>query len=448
MEKNTRSNSILSILLFVIIISFIYSTQYMISPNLELISSYFGFGGNTSPLGVLTFSYTIISGISIIIFGYLADKIMRKWIVFAGSILFSIFSLLTIFVPSGFSGYIMFFLLTSINAIGFGAIIPSIFSLIGDLISQTERSKGFSFFSISSLIGTALGLLLATIAGPIDWRMAYLVAGMAGVITTVLILFFREPSRIGKDYSHLVKEDIIEYSYRIKISDLRRIFKKKSNVWLVVNFVDTIPTGIILFLLFEYMNQFHNIPANISLIFLGLILLSTLLGTLVFGFIGDNLFKKGNKKARVHLALFGNIFPIPFLFIALIIPFRVSDPNSIINVLSNPGVIIWIVLFVIGLFANGAVNGNWYATVADINLPENRATVLATTNFFDIIGKALGPLIGAFISDAFNYTIGMMISIFFWILIPFFWIPVLKNVVKDMRQTDKIFKKRLEELNK
>jgi len=448
MEENTRSTSILSILLFVIIISFIYSTQYMISPNLELISSYFGFGGNTSPLGVLTFSYTIISGISILIFGYLADKIMRKWIVFAGSVLFSIFSLLTILVSHGFSGYIMFFLLTSINAIGFGAIIPSIFSLIGDLISQTERSKGFSFFSISSLIGTALGLLLATIAGPIDWRMAYLVAGIAGVITTILILFFREPSRIGKDYSHLVKEDIIEYSYRIKLSDLRRIFKKKSNVWLIVNFVDTIPTGIILFLLFEYMNQSHNIPANISLIFLGLILLSTLLGTIVFGFIGDNLFKKGNKKARVYLALFGNIFPIPFLFIALIIPFQVSDPSSIINVLSNPGVIIWIVLFIIGLFANGAVNGNWYATVADINLPENRATVLATTNFFDIIGKALGPLIGAFISDAFNYTVGIMTSIFFWIFIPFFWVPVLKNVVNDMKQTDEIFEDRLEKMKK
>ncbi|MFO7797236.1 MAG: MFS transporter [Promethearchaeati archaeon] len=446
MEKNTRSFSLLSILLFIIIISFVYSTQYMISPNLELISNYFGFGGDTSPLGVLTFFYTIISGISIIVFGYLADKIIRKWILFFGSVLFSIFSILTIFIPPGVQGYMMFFLLTSINGLAFGAVIPSIFSLIGDLISQTERSKGFSFFSIASLIGTALGLLLATFAGPIDWRISYLNAGIAGVITTILILFFREPSRIGKDYSHLVKEDMIEYSYRIKISDLRRIFKKKSNVWLIINFVDTIPTGIILFLLFEYMKQYHNIPADISLIFLGLILLSTLIGTIFFGFIGDNLFKKGNKKARVYLALFGNIFPIPFLFIALIIPFSVSDPSSVINVLSNPGVIIWIILFIIGLFANGAVNGNWYATVADINLPENRATVLATTNFFDIIGRALGPLIGAFVADAFNYTIGMTTSIFFWIFIPLFWIPVLKNVIKDMKETDKLFEERLEKL--
>jgi len=446
MQNNTRRASILSIILFVLIISFVYSTQYMISPNLELISLYFGFEGNTSPLGILIFSFTIVSGISLLVFGYLADKIKRKWILFSGSVLFSLFSLLTLFVPSGISGYFLFFLLTSINAIGFGAIVPSIFSLIGDLISQMERSKGFSFFSIASLMGTALGLLLATLAGPIDWRMAYFIAGIAGVITTILILFFREPSRIGKDYLYLVQEDVIEYSYRIKISDLQKIFKKKSNRWLIINFVDTIPTGIILFLLFEYMKQYHNIPADISLIFLGLILLSTLIGTIFFGVVGDNLFKKGNKKARVYLALFGNIFPIPFLFIALIIPFSVSDPSSIINVLSNPGVIIWIILFVIGLFANGAVNGNWYATVADINLPENRATVLATTNFFDIIGRALGPLIGAFVADAFNYTIGMTTSIFFWIFIPLFWIPVLRNVIKDMKETDKLFEERLEKL--
>jgi MFS family permease len=418
----------------------------MISPNLELISLYFGFEGNTSPLGILTFSFTIISGGSILLFGYLADKIKRKWILFSGSILFSLFSLLTIFVPGGISGYVLFFLLTSINAIGFGAIVPSIFSLIGDLISQMERSKGFSFFSIASLMGTALGLLLATLAGPIDWRMSYFIAGIAGVVTTILILFFREPSRIGRDYLYLVQEDVIEYSYRIKISDLRKIFKKKSNVWLIINFVDTIPTGIILFLLFEYMKQYHNIPANISLIFLALILLSSLIGTIIFGFIGDNLFKKGNKKARVYLALFGNIVPIPFLFIGLIIPFRVN-PDSIFAVITHPGVIIWVILFVIGLFANSAVNGNWYATVVDLNLPENRATVLATANFFDIFGKALGPLIAAFIADMFNYVFGMMTSIFFWMVIPFFWIPVLKNVVDDMEQTKEKFEERLEELN-
>jgi MFS family permease len=100
----------------------------------------------------------------------------------------------------------------------------------------------------------------------------------------------------------------------------------------------------------------------------------------------------------------------------------------------------------IGMFANGAVNGNWYATVADLNLPEHRGTVLAASNFFDIIGRAIGPLIGAVIADLFEYVLGMMTAIFAWILIPFFWIPVLRNVIKEMNETERIFKERIQSL--
>ena len=82
MEKKSRDTSILSITVFIIVISLIYSVQNMISPNLERISNYFGFGGKKAPLGILTFAFTILSGISIVFFGYLADKIIRKRLVF------------------------------------------------------------------------------------------------------------------------------------------------------------------------------------------------------------------------------------------------------------------------------------------------------------------------------------------------------------------------------
>ena len=169
------------------------------------------------------------------------------------------------------------------------------------------------------------------------------------------------------------------------------------------------------------------------------ILIFIILGTMVFGIIGDKAFSKGKKKSRVKLALFGNIFPIPFLFIALIIPFRA--PNIF------PGLLIWVILFMIGMFTNGAVNGNWYATVADLNLPENRGTVLAASNFFDVIGRAIGPIIGAVVADSFGYVFGMMTAIFAWVLIPFFWIPVLKNFIAEMNATENIFQARIKGLS-
>ncbi len=438
MNDNSKKLPLLSIVLFVLIITLINSVSNMISPNLLVISSYFGFGGDTAPIGVLTFSFMIFTGITMLIFGYLADKIIRKWIVFFGSLVFSIFSLLTITVPSGIIGYSVFFFLTILTGIGYGALIPSIFSLMGDMISSEDRSKGFSFFSIASLFGIVFGSALATYAGSDDWRFPFLVIGIVGILASLLFLLFKEPSRLGKD--HVFDMDAVDYSYRIKLSDVRIIFKKKANIWLVVNFVDTIPTGIVLTLLYAYMEVSHGITADVTVLIFLIILVSIILGTVVFGYIGDKKFKKGNKKARVLLALFGNIAPIPFLFVALIMPF--SAPNLF------PGILIWIVLFSIGMFLNGAVNGNWYATVVDLNLPENRGTVLATSNFFDIIGRAIGPLIGTIIADIFGFVIAMMTSIFFWIFIPLFWIPVLKNVVREIEDTEKIFDDRIKSLTK
>ncbi|MFX0175157.1 MAG: MFS transporter [Candidatus Hodarchaeota archaeon] len=440
MENNSSKLPILSIVLLITIVTLIYTVSNMVSPNLLIISAYFGFGGNTTPLGTLVSTFTIISGLTMLLFGYLADKLIRKWIVLIGTLNFSIFAFLTILVPSGISGFFLFYFLSIMTGIGFGALIPNIFSLIGDIVTQGDRSKGFSFFSISTLVGGIVGVGLATFTGTIDWRLSYFIIGISGFIGSSLFIFFKEPSRIGKDYSYLVQRDAIDYTYRIKFSDLKVIFKKKANVWLAINFVDTIPTGIILFLLFAYMEDFHGIPADEAIIYLLLILLATLVGTIVFGFIGDKRFKKGKKKTRVKLAILGNLLPIPFVFISLIIPFRA--PNIF------PGILIMLILFMIGMFSNGAVSGNWYATVVDLNLPEHRGTILATSNFFDIIGRSIGPIVGAVVADTLGFVYGMMISIFFWILIPLFWIPVLRNLLPEMEGTEKMFAERIESITK
>ena len=446
MEQTTKNTSILSLILFITIVALINSAQYMISPNLLTISEYFGFGKNITPLGILAFSFIILSGVAMLIFGYLADRIIRKWILLIGVMIYSISSILTIGVPPGISGYNMFFIITIFIGIGFGAIIPSTFSLIGDIVSKDDRSKGLSFFSIASLFGMLVGTGLAIFAGSADWRFPYFIIGIVGIAVAVIILFFKEPSRIGKDYFDILERQAIDYTYRIKFSDLKEIFKKKSNVWLIINFVDTIPTGIILFLLFAYMEDYHNLKGTVPLIVLLFTLLSTLIGTIVFGFVGDNSFKKGNKKARVKLALLGNIIPIPFVYIALIFPFWAPGNATLAEIFLIPGFLIMLIFLIIGLFANGAVNGNWYATVVDLNLPEHRGTVLSSANFFDIFGRALGPLIGAIIADSFGFVWGMAISIIFWIFIPVFWISVLKNCVSEMEATEAIFTERIKSM--
>ncbi len=405
----------------------------MIPPNLVTISNYFGFGGDTAPLGVLTFTFTIISGIAMVIFGYLADKLVRKWLVLGGVSVYSLFAMGIFIVPGTANGFRLFYILITLSGAGFGVAVPSVFSLIADIIRQEDRSKGFSFFSIANLLGMMVGIALSTFLGQLNWRLPYLIIGIIGVISAGLMVKFQEPQRIG---GALDAENPPEISYRIKKEDLPIIFSKKSNIWLILNFVDTIPTGIILFLIYTFMKTEHNMPESLTLLFLAFILISTLIGTVVFGYIGDLLFKKGNKKARVQLALLANIAPIPFVFIALLVPFKMPDGATIVDIFQNSGAVLMLVLLVIGLFINGAVNGSWYATVVDLNLPEHRGTVLATANFFDILGKSLGPLIAGFVTDAYGILAGMTSSIFAWILLPFFWISLWRNCEKDMLDVD------------
>jgi MFS family permease len=428
-----NSKARLSLVIFIVITTIINSVQQMIPPNLLSISNYFGFEGDTAPLGVLTFTFTIISGIAMVIFGYLADKLVRKWLVLGGVFVYSFFAALIFLVPGTPNGFRLFYILITLSGAGFGAAVPSVFSLIADIIRQEDRSKGFSFFSIANLMGMMVGIVLSTFLGQLNWKLPYLIIGIVGLVSAGLMVKFQEPPRLG---GAIDVENPPEISYRIKKEDLPIIFSKKSNIWLILNFVDTIPTGIILFLIYTFMKTEHNMPESLTLVFLAFILISTLIGTIVFGYVGDNLFKLGYKKARVQLALIANIVPIPFVFIALLIPFRMSDEATIADIFRNSGALLMLVLMVIGLFINGAVNGSWYATVVDLNLPEHRGTVLATANFFDILGKSLGPLIASFITDTYGILAGMTSSIFAWILLPFFWISLWRNCEKDMANVD------------
>ncbi len=429
---------------FIVVISIVYALQNLIAPNLEYLSILFGFGGETTPLGTIQFSFMMTSGVVMVIFGYLADKLTRVRILFVGTLLFSVPSVFVALVGDGIPGYVLFFVLQLVSGAGLGMTIPVTFSLTGDLVPQNDRAKGFSYFSIATLLGGAVASVLAGTTPADQWKILYIGVGVAGIVAAVMAFFLKEPNRIGRDYLFSEGKEAVEYSYRIRSADLKVIFKKRTNLWLIINFVDTIPTGILLFLLYTYMDEFHNVDKSMTtLVFLAFVLIGTLVGTLVFGSIADKLFKKGNKKARVHLALFANVAPIPFVFIAFLIPFWFTG-TTVADLFMVPGAVLTLTLLTVGLFLNGATNGTWYATVVDINLPEHRGTVLATANFFDIFGKSIGPLIGTILTDTFGILIGINASIIFWCAIPFFWIGVLRHFLADLETTDGIFKERLE----
>lgn len=101
----------LTIILCIVAIIVIFAIQNLISPNIQILSPLFGFGGDVTQLGVVQFSFMLLGGASMVAFGYLSDKMNRVRILFFGTLLFSIPSLLIIFVGPGIEGYVLFFML-------------------------------------------------------------------------------------------------------------------------------------------------------------------------------------------------------------------------------------------------------------------------------------------------------------------------------------------------
>ncbi len=446
----SRKAGFATFIIFLLIVIFSYTDQNLISPNLNpILIDFFGTSEDSTPLGVLTFVFTLLSATSMVIFGVSTDKYSRKWICFGGSLLYCTFSILSFFTPPGLTGYPFLFFTRAMNGIGIGCVVPVIFSLIGDLVKPNNRSKALSAFSIAGLLGQGIGLFLApaVYAATGSWRLPFLIIGLINLACTLLILLVSDPVR-GRTETFIA--DLVAkgkvYSYTIRRQDLRAILERKSNIWLVINFVDTIPTGIILFLLFRYMENIHNISQVSTTSVLVFVLLGAIMGTMVFGALSDHYFKKGFIKVRVKFAFLGNILPVPFLLIAFLIPFHASSGATVGELFVIPELLLFIILMFCGMFFNGLVGGNWYATLIDVNLPEHRGTMVATAKFFDLFGNALGPLIGSWFDTTFGSEVGMLSSVIFWAVLPLFWIGVLKNVEKDIAFVKNTLKERGEQI--
>jgi MFS family permease len=151
-------------------------------------------------------AFAVIYGIAGIPLGFLADRISRRNLIFAGV---SVWSLGTI--ACGFShNFAEIFASRIVVGLGEAALSPAAISLISDYFPPSRRGTAVGFFlsgiamgsGVAILIGGGvlhaieLGALAATpLATYAPWRMVLLVIGGPGLLWAIAILFIREPLR-------------------------------------------------------------------------------------------------------------------------------------------------------------------------------------------------------------------------------------------------------------
>jgi len=471
-----KKREFISLFFFLSLILIITMDSALFLPNEVLIAADLGIYFDA--LGIIISIYTIVNGISILIFGFLTDRIERKKILMLAGVLWSLTAVLHIFVEE----FWQLILVRIVAAIAVSVTTPLVISYLADIISSDSRSKSFAFWGLVTSIGTLVAGIIAlafnevdfealvfdTIPEKIDyiaitypnilytWRLPYLYLGIVALIFTALNYFVTvEPKRAAKEkqLEEVFADENIQYSYKIKLSDLRFIFKRKSNFFLIFNFFDVIASGLILAYIFPYIQLEIGVSVidfKVIVLFLFIIVLGLIIGQFWLAHLGDKKVKSGDLSGRVKVAVICSILNLPFFLFGFAMTPNVANSSFFFGALIVNDVGFWILWLIycsflgVGLAFTMGIGPNWYSSLIDVNFPENRGTMVAVGSFIDSIGRASGAIIGGFVvtlTGSFSATIFWSFLIF-GIFSTCLWVPLFFTAKKDYIEINDAMEKR------
>ncbi|MHA1491389.1 MAG: MFS transporter, partial [Promethearchaeota archaeon] len=376
-----------------------------------------------------------------VLFGYLSDLIKRVRVAFIGSVLLTVFSFLT----SISQNFVQLFIFQLFASFGYGSITPVMFSIFSDLFSADKRASSFGLLNIVTGIfsGIVASILIVNMAS-IDWRIPYIFMGFGTLIFTPLTLLIPEPKRgASEEELKTAYEDdpTLQYAYKIKIKDIKYLWKRPTNLFLILNLVDNVSGGIIFTYAIDWLYFQHNVLPDTGVYIILLIALISFFGTFLFAKIGDKRYLK-DKKIRIKMGIILSIIEVPFLVTGFLLDWRAPDNSDILQLLLIPIILLNIILLAIGLWLDSGILPNWMSAITEVNLPEQRGTMISLANFFDALGRTFGIFLGAVLIDSVGYIPAMTMAGVFAVISFVIWVPGLKYVEKDVNSIKEILAER------
>lgn len=360
---------------------FNYVDRYILAAVEKPISEEFGV--SKGQMGLLVTAFLITYMVVSPIFGWLADRVSRWWLIGAGVILWSI--------ASGMSGlaqgFVVLFLMRCLIGVGEGAYGPVAPTVISDLYPVSIRGRVLAWFYAAIPVGSALGYVIGGMfAAPGKWHWAFLLTLPPGILLGILCFRMKEPRRGGVDAA---------IPHKAKLADYLQLLKIKSYVLNCAAMTAmTFAIGGMAFFMPRYLEEEKGIPLDRASMYFGAITaVGGLLATLAGGMAGDALRKKlGGAYFIVSAA--GMLVGLP-LFVAML---YVTTPW-----------LLWTLVFlsVFCLFFN---TGPSNTALANVTHPSIRATAFAVNIFvIHALGDAISPAIIGVIADYSSLQNGFLL---------------------------------------
>jgi len=365
-------------------------------------------------MGVVSALNILVTAVSSIYWGYLSGKYKRKRLIIIGTLIWVV----SVFLTAASQSYLQLLFFQVLTGIGLGCIASIGFSVLTDSIPYRFRGLILSLWGMTQGLGGIIGSLMASLIGTAaTWRKPFELVGIIGFFLIVLYLFVKEPSR-GESEPEL--QGLItkgqSYNYIIEAKHILGIALKGSNLYLFLQaFFMNIATGSLIWLptLYIYKVQQQGYSTSTAIIAAGYLYAIFQLGGMTsayFGHLGD-LLQQRSYKGRALLTAIFVFLTMPLYILMFIIPmYNLELPadtsalkilfSLIIQIITNP----WIMLiFVLSFFASAAQSANtpnWLALITDVNLPEHRGTAFSVANLSNSLGRTIG-----------NVGVGIILSI-------------------------------------
>jgi MFS transporter, AAHS family, 3-hydroxyphenylpropionic acid transporter len=158
------------------------------APALHMPEAYIGFASSLTMAGLILGS---------VVGGWAADRVGRKPVLVASVVWFGVFSVLTATVRTGE----MLLLLRVLTGLGFGGAMPNMIAVASEVTRPERRAATVSgiFVGMPAGGGIASLITLAVLTGALpesfDWRLIYLVGGVAPLLLAPIALVLLPETR-------------------------------------------------------------------------------------------------------------------------------------------------------------------------------------------------------------------------------------------------------------
>ncbi len=340
------------------------------------------FGLNYGDSGRLVTAFMIGYFVTSPFFGYLGDRVPRKWLIALGIFVWSLGTVLT-GLATGFVMLVMFRVLVGLGEASYATISPS---LLSDTFGPAKRNNALTIFYVAIPVGSALGYILGgQVYAHWGWRYAFIWAGVPGLLLALVLLPFREPNRGQAELAP--GEAVPKPAFR----DFMKLLANANYQLVVWGYVAyTFAVGAFQLWGPSFLEKVHNIPNTQANSFFGAVLVvAGLTGTLIGGLLATAWHKR-NPAGYAWMLCCSILLAVPIAFGAFIS----AGPTSAMVFLA-------LCMFLLFL-STGPVNTLIIETVP-MNL---RASAMALSIFLiHLFGDMWSPEIVGRLADAWGHDL-------------------------------------------